>query len=234
MKKIILLGLLSVSGLAFADNGVFAINDVCDGFGCFPGDSGGFPITITNAGSYQLTSNLISSSTTVNVIEINANNVTLDLNGFSIIGPKTCTGLGSTLVCNNSSMTANGIASTNALTYNSIIKNGTIEGFSTGIDLGPTNSANGDVIKHVTLRQNGIGYRAPYSLASDVSLIKNSTGFIAANSLIKDSYILGNKFVALVSTNSTCSNVYVTNDTGGVLSCSRFTNQSTCDNADCP
>ncbi len=233
MKKIILLGLFMTS-FAQASNGVFAINDICGGLGCFPGDAIELPITITEPGSYQLTSNIVSNSTTVNVIEISADNVTIDLNGFSIIGPKTCTGSGSSLDCNNSGMTADGIANTNAFIYNTTVKNGTIEGFATGIDLGQTNAPNGDVIKHVTLRQNGIGYRAPFSLASDVSLVRNQAGFIARSSLIKDSYILGNTVVAIASPDSTCSNVYVVNNTAAITSCSRFTNESTCDGAACP
>lgn len=46
------------------------------------------PYTITESGSYVLTSNLVAPADyTGNAIEILASNVTLDLNGFSIIGP---------------------------------------------------------------------------------------------------------------------------------------------------
>lgn len=56
-----------------------------------PGDAPGFPITISEPGSYRLNSNLVVNQA-VTVIEITANDVTLDLAGFSIIGPNQCTG----------------------------------------------------------------------------------------------------------------------------------------------
>jgi len=51
-----------------------------------PGDAAGFPVTISEVGSYRLTGNLSIGST--DAIEITADNVTLDLNGFLIIGPE--------------------------------------------------------------------------------------------------------------------------------------------------
>ncbi|MCI0407431.1 MAG: right-handed parallel beta-helix repeat-containing protein [Acidobacteria bacterium] len=59
--------------------------------GVTPGDAPGFPVTINRVGSYILTSNLTlpSSSGTVG-IDINRESVTIDLNGFSIIGPRVC------------------------------------------------------------------------------------------------------------------------------------------------
>lgn len=50
-------------------------------------DGKGFPVTIDNPGSYRLTSNLTPGDASVNAIEITAENVMLDLNGFAIIGP---------------------------------------------------------------------------------------------------------------------------------------------------
>jgi hypothetical protein len=50
---------------------------------------GGFPFKITKSGSYKLTSNLTVPAGTDGV-DILAPDVTLDLNGFSIIGPVVC------------------------------------------------------------------------------------------------------------------------------------------------
>jgi hypothetical protein len=59
--------------------------------GVTPGDSPGFPITISRPGSYELTSNLKPPTTTGTVgIEITAENVEINLKGFSIIGPRVC------------------------------------------------------------------------------------------------------------------------------------------------
>jgi len=52
-----------------------------------PGDAPGFPLTISARGAYKLTGNLVISSATTTAIEITADNVTLDLNGFGIFGP---------------------------------------------------------------------------------------------------------------------------------------------------
>lgn len=58
-----------------------------------PGDAPGFPITITRPGSYRLCGNLTVPDANSTGIVITADNVTLDLNGFSITGPTTCTGV---------------------------------------------------------------------------------------------------------------------------------------------
>ena len=55
-----------------------------------PGDAPGFPITITRPGSYRLTSNLTVPDADTTAIEIAADHVTLDLNGFAILGPTDC------------------------------------------------------------------------------------------------------------------------------------------------
>lgn len=56
-----------------------------------PGDAPAFPITLSQPGSYRLTGNLTVPDLFTTAIEITADNVTLDLNGFSIIGPNVCT-----------------------------------------------------------------------------------------------------------------------------------------------
>ncbi len=57
-------------------------------------DRKGFPVTLDKSGSYKLTSNLTLGDTFVDAIEITAANVTLDMNGFSIIGPEMGAGIG--------------------------------------------------------------------------------------------------------------------------------------------
>ena len=52
-------------------------------------DAPGFPVTISEAGSYRLGSNLIVPDGDTTAIDITAPNVVLDLNGFSILGPGT-------------------------------------------------------------------------------------------------------------------------------------------------
>ena len=57
---------------------------------------GGFPRTIDQPGSYVLTSDLVVPTVNTTAISITAEGVTLDLGGFSIRGPVTCSGDGTT------------------------------------------------------------------------------------------------------------------------------------------
>src|SRR6266404_299820 len=54
--------------------------------------AGGFPYRITQPGSYRLSGNLTVPDVNATAIQVMADNVTIDLNGFSIIGPVVCTG----------------------------------------------------------------------------------------------------------------------------------------------
>ena len=56
-----------------------------------PGDTPGLPVTISEPGSYRLTRKLTIADLNTTAIQITADSVTLDLNGFSIIGPVVCT-----------------------------------------------------------------------------------------------------------------------------------------------
>src|SRR5438477_12305218 len=57
-----------------------------------PGDTPGFPVTISVSGSYKLSGNLTVPDANTSAIQISADYVTIDLNGFSIIGPTVCSG----------------------------------------------------------------------------------------------------------------------------------------------
>jgi hypothetical protein len=57
-----------------------------------PGDAPGFPVTISLPGSYRLSGNLTVPDANTTAIEVTADNVTIDLNGFSIVGPTVCVG----------------------------------------------------------------------------------------------------------------------------------------------
>jgi hypothetical protein len=83
------LGMALAASAATASDGLLEINHTCaTTTGCFPGDTQGYPVQITLAGSYRLTSNLTVPAST-NGIEV-ANGVDLDLGGFEIAGPVSC------------------------------------------------------------------------------------------------------------------------------------------------
>jgi hypothetical protein len=79
----ILLVLVLVPGLAWADNGRVEINQIT------VAANGGFPFTISTPGSYVLTSDLeVADASDALVIAVD--DVSLDLNGFTIQGPHVC------------------------------------------------------------------------------------------------------------------------------------------------
>jgi hypothetical protein len=88
-----------------------------------PGDTPGFPVTISVAGSYRLSGNLTVPDANTTAIQIVSDNVTIDLNGFSIIGPTVCSGTPVTS-CNPFGL-GSGVSTSNS---NIFVSNGTIRG----------------------------------------------------------------------------------------------------------
>ena len=137
----LLAGVLAAS-TAGAVDGVLEINQTCAvETGCLAADAPGFPVTIGQSGSFRLTSALAVPLDATGV-EITAEDVTLDLNGFSIRAPSDCTaqacpGLG-----------GRGITSSVAGTR---VSNGFVRGFADGgVDLGDES-----VVERVEARANG-------------------------------------------------------------------------------
>lgn len=74
-------------GSSNASDGVIEISHTCAiARGCMPGDTPGYPVTLAAPGSYILTSSLIVPDTGTDGIEVNANSVSIDLNGFGVMG----------------------------------------------------------------------------------------------------------------------------------------------------
>jgi hypothetical protein len=140
----LLVALLGPTPGAWAAEGVVEINEDSMQAG------GGFPVTLSGPGSYMLTSNLVVTDANQSALVLSGNEITLDLNGFALIGPNTCTGLGSALVCDTAG-TGKGIdgGSRDFVT----VKNGQVRGFaSTGIELDDYAR-----LENVTVRGNGGG-----------------------------------------------------------------------------
>jgi hypothetical protein len=80
-----------IHGTANAVDGVLLINQSNAIAGnVTPGDTAGFPVSINLPGIYKLSSNLVVPNENTTAIQINVNNVTIDLNGFAILGPNVC------------------------------------------------------------------------------------------------------------------------------------------------
>ena len=90
--------LLALNPEARAAEGALEINPLCVASGCFAGDNPGFPVEIASPGHYVLTGNLdvTGESSPENVtairVRVSGSNSTLDLNGFTIRGPVSCSG----------------------------------------------------------------------------------------------------------------------------------------------
>ncbi len=79
-------------GALFAADGVVLIDQKAAlAGGVSPDDTRGFPVTLSQPGVYKLTSNITVPDVTTTAFQITGPDVTLDLNGFSIIGPNVCT-----------------------------------------------------------------------------------------------------------------------------------------------
>jgi len=121
----ILAALVLAAATASAGDGVLEINQAsAEAGGITPGDAAGFPVTISQTGSYRLTGNLALPASTGGIL-IQAANVTLDLGGFAIRGPNVCTGYPVTS-CTTTAGPA-GIESS-AAAYLAVVRNGSVLG----------------------------------------------------------------------------------------------------------
>ena len=134
-----LLGALALCAApALAVDGVIEINQArALAGGITAGDSPGFPVTISVPGSYRLTSHLDVTGSPApenrSAIQIAASFVSIDLNGFSLVGPTVCSG--SPVTSCSPSGTGSGIQ---AFSANFVrIVEGIVRGFGgTGIVIG--------------------------------------------------------------------------------------------------
>jgi hypothetical protein len=171
--------LVLLSGTSSADDGVVLIDQAT------VMTSGGFPYKITESGSYRLKGNLVVTAADTTAINIGASNVTIDLNGFSITGPGSSIGL-------------YGIADLNAGTAVAV-RNGTISGFSYGIQLtgsgGLKDAVTAAIIENMTVYNNGVGISSGLSSVLRDNVVTGNTldgirtGFystIAGNTVTKN------------------------------------------------
>lgn len=148
-----------------------------------PGDTPGFPVTITQPGSYRLSGNLTvpDADTTAILIAFDVVGVTIDLNGFAILGPTVCSGF--PFACNPSGI-GNGVFSSNGRAAS--VRNGTVIGMGgTGVSLG----GGGSSVENVTAISNGgHGIYIVLGTASHNRVSKNRfNGILASNALVTHS-----------------------------------------------
>jgi len=108
------------AGGALAGEGVILLNQA-------RAEALGFPLVLSQPGSYRLASNLVVPNENTTAISITADGVTLDLAGFAILGPTVCTGSppAGTFSCLT---TGTGQAVTGSSRRNVVVRNGTVRG----------------------------------------------------------------------------------------------------------
>jgi len=135
VRTVLVASLFLIASLpAYAVDGVVLIDQARAIAGNItPGDTPGFPVSITRAGSYKLASSLLAPEG-VNGIEISSSNVTLDLNGFTLAGPAV-----TFAICPSPCFNPpNGIVTVGTTLRSVAIKNGMVYGFAGQVALGIT------------------------------------------------------------------------------------------------
>ncbi|MDO9354294.1 MAG: hypothetical protein Q7T55_11400, partial [Solirubrobacteraceae bacterium] len=177
-----------------------------------PGDTPGFPVTLSVPGSYKLTGNLTVPIGTTGITAA-VPGITIDLNGFNIVGANTCIRDNVTYVVNCSDVFngSRGVATHGG----SVVRNGRISGFSIGLQYGP-----GDLVENMLVEQSHEGviaqggsqfatrailrnvraqFNKSYGFSLSDTLIESSSagangnsGFFARRTVILDSVSTGN------------------------------------------
>ena len=148
-----------------------------------------FPIIISKPGSYVLTSNITVNTPNVHAIKIQADRVTLDLNGHVIDGPNQGTGYG--------------IYATNC--YNVTIKNGTIIEFNYGVFIHNGNAdGGGHLIQGIKAQRNSAyGISVEWATLTDCIAENNGFGIEAYSSNVRYCSASFNNVIGIRATNGT-------------------------------
>ncbi len=145
---------------------------------------GGFPFKITLPGSYRLTSNLMNAPAGKNGIEITADDVTIDLNGFAVM---TTLGGGSeeTGICGGVPLPGEGGCITTS--SHTTVLNGSVTGFGLGIVLG-----NGATVENVRVSsQPGAGISVGTGSIVKNNVSDNNNGvFVACPGVVIGNVVL--------------------------------------------
>ncbi len=192
--------LFAAAAPALASNGVIEINQAkALAGGVTTGDGPGFPVTLFVSGSYILTSDLDlatpGAAPNTHAIVVNAGNVTIDLNGFSIFGNTQC-GPPHPIICTNTG-TGNGIEVPSGSTVR--VHDGTIRNMGNhGVH---QESGTGSYESLLVTSCGGDGFHVQNSTVSRVrSWFNGDRGIWAFESTVADSVAYYNKNQGIVGT----------------------------------
>lgn len=188
MHLLLVGALLATAGSAVAGDGVLEIDQTCaTNGGCFPGDFAGFPVTLAGPGSYLLTSDLVPG-TNQDGVQVSADGVSLDLNGFRIVSSS------------STSTSANGIEGADR--QNVEVRHGTVQGFAgRGIYFSGTSRG----VRILDVRTTGNGFQGVdldgggHLVSRCTSVSNDLWGFsVEGDSMIVDSVAENNASYGLV------------------------------------
>lgn len=154
------------------------------------------PFTITASGMYHLTGNLTQPNTYTNAIEVDANNVTIDLNGFTISGAGGDGRKSGITILDNSNIE---------------IRNGAITnfGYPDGNGVYADSSSNNIKVENVRVVNNGMYGLSLWGKGNSVIncvATGNNSGIVAHNAVIKNNVASNNTYIGISSGNSTVTN----------------------------
>ncbi len=196
VRPIGVIGLALWSGIAqpaLAVDGVVEINQATVMAGDItPGDRADFPVSITVPGSYRLTSDLVHNPQAGPLIIVDANHVTLDLNGFSLVGGASCGAAGG--ICTPIGQAGFDGVYANTGAHNLTVRNGVVRGvIGAGLELQGLAARVIDV--RVIGNANGGARIGPYCSLSGVFALSNGTDgiYIAEGCALTNSTANGNR-----------------------------------------
>ncbi len=170
--------------------------------GNIPGTNGaaGFPITIVKPGSYKLGSDIVVAGGT-DAIDINASNVALDLDGFSITGP--CP-KGSCSVTSGTGIVGTGEEIT--------VRNGSIRGFPAyGVSL-----TTGSIVEEVKASYNGsFGIVVSFGIIAKCTANHNGAGIEVFRGQVKQTGASFNSTTGLYLVESSATDLLSSGNTTG-------------------
>lgn len=148
--------------------------------GVTPGDAAGFPVTLSRPGRYKLTGNLVVP-TSLRGIEVTANDVTIDLNGFTIrTGPPGSYGIYA--------------QSMERLT----VVNGTITGFAYGIYASDGTAVAIENMRLVSNSTMGASVGQYARISNSTIADSGSDGLSCGTCIVESSIITGNGFYGVL------------------------------------
>jgi parallel beta-helix repeat protein len=142
-----------------------------------------FPIVITEPGSYRLTSNLVVPDANTTAIRVESRDVTIDLNGFAILGPVVCSGI--PVSCNSTGAGGYGIVTRgNAGTRENVtVRNGTVRGMGAdGVYLDGQATIEG--VRAISNGNNGILANQGSRIVGNVGIANGNRGIATAERCI--------------------------------------------------